>query len=75
MDSKILFQGLRVVGVLSGFLGGFLILAGIYGFVFPDRLVQRGLPTVPISYLVSTALVGAGIVGLYLQRYIKHGFE
>lgn len=62
---------LRIAGTLGGFFEGFLVLAGVYGFVFSERLVEQGLASMPTAYLVSATLVGTGTSGLYLQRYIK----
>lgn len=64
-------NGARVAVVVAGFFAGFFIVAGIYGFVFPNRLVDRGLDSVSTAYIVSAALLLTGVGGVYLQRYIS----
>lgn len=70
VNSETLRRGVRVAVVLAGFVAGFLLMAGLYGFVFPERLVERGLNSTTTAYLVSSVLLVAGTVGMYLQRYV-----
>lgn len=56
--------------VLAGFIAGFLLVAGVYGLLFPGRLVERGIGSVTSAYIVSLLCIGAGTGGLFLQRYI-----
>lgn len=72
MDNLISFR--RHVGpvvFLTGFIGGVLITAGIYGFVFPEKFIGWSVESVGAAYLLSTGLVGLGLVGLVLQRYVR----
>jgi protein-S-isoprenylcysteine O-methyltransferase Ste14 len=71
VSSDTVRRGARTAAVIVGFLGGFLIVAGVYGVVFPERLVERGIASVSASYAVSAALVAAGVAGLYLQRQVR----
>lgn len=72
--SESIRRGARTAVVLAGFLAGFLFMAGLYGFVFPDRLVDRGLNSVTMAYLVSTAMLLTGVAGIYLQGYVRRQF-
>jgi hypothetical protein len=72
ISSKTVSNGAQVAVVVAGFLAGFFVVAGVYGFVFPERLVDRGLYSVSAAYLASAALLLTGLGGVYLQRYIKH---
>lgn len=74
VSSETLRRGARVAVILAGFVAGFLLMAGLYGFVFPERLVERGLGSVSTAYLVSAVLLVTGAVGMYLQRYVSQRF-
>lgn len=74
MNSETLRRGVRVAVVLAGFVAGFLLMAGLYGFVFPERLVERGLGSVSTAYVVSAVLLVTGAAGMYLQRYVTQRF-
>lgn len=74
MNSETLRRGARTAVVLAGFVAGFLLMAGLYGFVFPERLVKRGLGSVSMAYVVSAVLLVTGAAGMYLQRYVTQRF-
>jgi hypothetical protein len=74
MNSETLRRGARTAVVLAGFVAGFLLMAGLYGFVFPERLVERGLGSVSMAYVVSAVLLVTGAAGMYLQRYVTQRF-
>jgi len=74
VSSETLRRGARVAVVIAGFVAGFLLMAGLYGFVFPERLVERGLGSTSTAYLVSAVLFVTGAAGMYLQRYVTQRF-
>lgn len=74
VSSETLRRGARTAVIIAGFVAGFLLMAGLYGFVFPERLVERGLGSVSTAYLVSAVLLVTGAVGMYLQRYVTRRF-
>jgi hypothetical protein len=74
MNSETLRRGARTAVILAGFVAGFLLMAGLYGFVFPERLVERGLGSVSMAYVVSAVLLVTGAAGMYLQRYVTQRF-
>lgn len=69
VDSETARNALRGTVVLVGFLAGFLVVAGIYGLLVPERLVEQGLASITVAYLVSLGCLLAGVAGLLLQRY------
>lgn len=70
VDDGTVRNAIRAAVVLAGFLAGFLLVAGIYGLLFPEQLLERGIASVTSAYILSLVFVGAGIGGLFLQRYI-----
>ena len=70
VNSETLRRGARTAVVLTGFVAGFLLVAGLYGFIFPERLVERGLGSISTAYVVSAVLLVTGAAGMYLQRYV-----
>lgn len=70
IDPGIARNIIRAAIVLAGFIAGFLLVAGAYGLLMPERLVERGIASVTIAYLISLVSLLAGIAGLLLQRYV-----
>lgn len=58
----------RLAVIVTGFLAGFFVMAGVYGILFPDRLLEQGIETESRAYLLAGGLIVVGVVGLYLQR-------
>ncbi|MFW5964078.1 MAG: hypothetical protein ACOCQM_04370 [Natronomonas sp.] len=74
VSSETLRRGARAAVIIAGFIAGFLLMAGLYGFVFPERLVDRGFDSTSTAYLVSAVLLVTGAVGMYLQQYVTRRF-
>lgn len=64
-------NAVRVMIVFTGFVAGFFVMAGLYGFVFPGRLIDRGLDSIQAAYLASAGLLSVGLAGFYVRRYAR----